>query len=96
MVDSSQYGDIPDIEQLAVNVTSVSACYKVLIKLKLPVINRALFKWETDLREKLVVDWSKICSNYKCMVVIKLHSFHIQFVIVIKIPRCYNKKYLNP
>ena len=34
MVDSSQYDDIPEIEQLAVNLTSVSACYKVLIKLK--------------------------------------------------------------
>ena len=49
MVDSSQYGEIPEIEQLAVNPTSVSACYKVLISLKLPVVNRSLFKWETDL-----------------------------------------------
>ena len=80
MVDSSQYGEIPEIEQLVVNPTSVSACYKVLISLKLPVVNRSLFKWETDLGEQLSHDWSTICLNYKCMVEVKLCSFYLCFI----------------
>ena len=52
MVDSSQYGDIHEIEQLAVNLTSVSACYKVLIKLKLPVINRSFIQMGNRLERK--------------------------------------------
>ena len=79
-IDSNNLGNTLEIEALSFQSPSVRVCYQLLLKLKPPVVNKAIVKWENDFNVLLADKWESICSKYKCLVEVHLQSFYLRFV----------------
>ena len=83
-VDSSEMGNVPDIEQFIIHRLMVKQGYNLLMAMAPP--NKSKVAWEMNLEIPISNDtWKSVCLRYKQFTSKRLASMYLKLV-----HRCYN------